>query len=270
MLLQNIGSSSSGNCTIIKDNTHTLLIDCGFSKTYTTQGLANLNLNFSMVSGVFITHTHSDHINHWSLKAMVDNKVPIYCHHKIANILKRKFDFIKDCRRSNVLKIFDNEILKIGKFFIQGFEVPHDSEGGCVGYNVIQENEKGTKKITISTDLGYTRNGLSEKFKNSDIIVIESNHDEEMLESSNRPYQLIQRIKEIGHLSNNQCSKFMLEVLKRSEKKPSHILLAHISQDCNTNKLAVKSLQNSLTENKYNGIEIVETYKDKASRKIIM
>ncbi|MDP4117150.1 MAG: MBL fold metallo-hydrolase, partial [Bacteroidota bacterium] len=266
MLLQNLGSSSSGNCTLIKENNHAILVDCGFSQAYTLQELKKLNLNFSLLNGVLITHTHTDHINKWALKAFVDNRVPIFCHKRVADIIIKKHDFIKESGRTNIISTFEDNIFKIGPLSVQAFTVPHDSEGGCVGYNIYAVNNGGTKKITISTDLGYTEDGLSDKFKDSDAIVIESNHDDGMLESSNRPYFLIQRIKEIGHLSNNQCSKFMLDVLIKSEKKPSHIMLAHISQQCNTNGLAVKSMRKSLDDNKYNDIEIVETFKDKSSK----
>jgi phosphoribosyl 1,2-cyclic phosphodiesterase len=270
MIVQNLGSSSAGNCTLLRDGSHILLIDCGFPTTYTRTELGRLNLNYSHISGLLITHIHGDHINKWTLKALIENRVPVYCSTEIAKILERKFDFIGKSGRTGIIHPVSDDMLNIAGFRVTGFPVLHDSEGGCLGYSIFKGNNGEQKKITIATDLGNAENGLEEKFADSDVIIIESNHDEEMLENSGRPYILIQRIKKTGHLSNRQCSEFMLTVLKNSVKLPSHIMLAHISQQCNTNKLAAGSLADMLKINNYRDIEIVETFKDRPSKKIVL
>lgn len=270
MLLQNLGSSSAGNCTLIRNGSHSLLIDCGFSNAYTRSMLGRHNMNYSHISGLLLTHLHGDHINKWTLKALIENRVPVFCSTEVAKILAQKFDFISQSGRTGIIHPVSEDILSIAGFKVMGFPVIHDSDGGCFGYSIFQGGNGDQKKITIATDLGEAENGLDEKFADSDVIIIESNHDEEMLENSGRPYILIQRIKKTGHLSNKQCSEFILKVLKKSIKPPSHIMLAHISGQCNTNELAVSSITNTLADNNYPAIEIVETFKDSPSKKIVL
>jgi phosphoribosyl 1,2-cyclic phosphodiesterase len=153
-------------------------------------------------------------------------------------------------------------------FGISAFEVPHDSEGGCYGFNIYRKSESGEKKITISTDMGYPGGGLVNKFVNSDAIIIESNHDPEMLENSNRPWFLKKRITEIGHLSNEQCAGFLVEIMKGSDFLPGSVLLYHISQQCNTNKLAEECTRRALDNNNFKTVKIVQTFKDSPSNVI--
>lgn len=270
MILQNLGSSSAGNCTLLRDGSHTLLIDCGFSNAYTRSALGSLNMNYSHISGLLITHIHGDHINKWTLKALIENRVPVFCSIEVAKILERKFDFIGQSGRTGIIHPVSGDMLSIAGFRVTGFPVVHDSEGGCFGYSILKGENGDQKKITIATDLGNAENGLEEKFADSDVIIIESNHDEEMLENSGRPYVLIQRIKKTGHLSNKQCSEFVLKILRKSVKHPSHIMLAHISSQCNTNKLAVGHITDTLISNNYKDIEIVETFKDRPGKKIAL
>ena len=103
-------------------------------------------------------------------------------------------------------------------------------------------------------------------FADSDAIVIESNHDPDMLEKSGRPEWLRRRIREIGHLSNEQSARFVLEVMKKSTRPPGTLVLAHISQQCNTNALAVACMEDSLACEGFAGISVVPTHKAKPSR----
>jgi len=224
--------------------------------------------NFTDLSGALITHTHTDHINRYSLKALIDNKVPIYCHEDLIEVIFRKFQTVLKPSDKNKFRPFNGKDFSIGSFEIHAFKVPHDAEGGCYGYNVFRESESGVKKVSISTDMGYPEPPLINEFINSHVIVLESNHDTEMLESSNRPYFLKKRIKEIGHLSNEQCAQFLVDILNSSDFLPDTVMLAHISQQCNTNELAEGCTRKALELNNFHKVQVVQTYKDKPSKPI--
>jgi phosphoribosyl 1,2-cyclic phosphodiesterase len=152
--------------------------------------------------------------------------------------------------------------LNIGSFEIAAFEVPHDSPGGCFGYSIA----RGAQKVTIATDLGFPTEALASRFADSRAIVIESNHDPDMLENSGRPEWLKRRIREIGHLSNEQCAQFVVTVFASSRLPPDAVVLAHISQVCNTNALAVACTESALARSGRANVHIIETFKRHPSR----
>ncbi len=255
-----LGSSSAGNCTLIWDSNSAVMVDCGFGPTYIKQQLYNLGLDVDKISGVVITHTHRDHVNKYFMDNLSRAKVPVFCHYNIHKDLVKKFlDKSKKYHQGFINTYFD-ENLTIGNFRLKAFEVPHDSVGGCFGYTIYKTVDGIEKKISIATDMGYPDENLIENFIDSDIIIIESNHDPEMLENSGRPYFLIERIKQIGHLSNAQCGNFLIEILKRSKKIPQNIILAHISQHCNTNDISKKYIENCLSENGFGDVSVKMTY----------
>lgn len=262
--IQVLGSTSAGNCTILWNKKDAIMIDCGFSSRYICQNLKQNYLDLLSLSGLLITHVHTDHVNEFMLNRLVKEKVPIFCHSKISRVLKRRYASVKAAHGLNLLTTFKNETFPMGSFTVQAFEVPHDSAGGCFGFNIMPSNS-GTKKVTIATDLGYPDDEILPYFLNSDVIIIESNHDRDMLENSSRPSWLKKRIEKIGHLSNDQCAEFLEKILKNSKKIPRAIVLAHISQECNTNTHAIRCLKNMLTQNNYKDIEIIQTHKSKAN-----
>ncbi len=232
--LRNLGSSSSGNSTLIWQGTEALLMDIGFSQRYMAERFESASIRLDDVKGVLITHLHSDHITQAMLNKVLRYHIPVYIHQNLYQNFLNRFK----PKSLEFVNTYKDEAFRIGSFVVRGFEVPHDSYGGCYGYNV----ERDDKKITIATDMGFPENGLADNFKDSDLIVIESNHDPHMLETSNRPPDLIDRIKNIGHLSNAQCVDFLDDVFKRSEKLPKSVALAHLSEDCNLPDLAQKGV----------------------------
>ena len=266
--LQVLGSTSAGNCTVIWDNRNALLIDCGFSQKYIYQNLKDINLDFTHISGLLITHTHTDHVNKSILSRFVKEHIPIYCHKKVYKDLSKKYQEIALARKLNLLNTFSKELFTIGSFKAQAFEVPHDSSGGCFGFNIFSRSNSSKKKITVATDLGYPADTILPHFIDSDLIVIEANHDSDMLENSPRPRWLKKRITRIGHLSNSQCADLLKKVLSRSNKLPKAIILAHISQECNTNNDAVGCIKRMLGQNNYNKIKVIETHKRKANNTV--
>jgi len=256
--LQVLGSSSAGNATLVWSDRTAILIDCGFSPRYVAKQLKALGLSLSSLSGLVVTHVHSDHVNNVIVDELTRRGVPVFCPPRIERPLKMQYASLEGASRAGLLRMFRKGGLVIGGLGLEAFEVPHDSPGGCFGYSIFD----GDLKITIATDIGYPSDGMLERFADSHLIVLESNHDLEMLERSDRPAWLKRRIRERGHLSNDQCAGFAVDVLRRSETVARTIVLAHISQECNTNVLAVGCTAAALAANGFGRIPVLETHMD--------
>lgn len=258
-----LASTSAGNCTVIWNDTVSILVDCGTNLSYTEDALAGLGLSLQRLSAVFITHSHGDHINRSTLKKVAEYNVPVYCHEKVAKVIKKTHPFMHNKNGSIVAYAEGKGTCNGFDFF--SFSVPHDSNGGCFGYSFFLTHAKGMHKISIATDIASAGPELVPHFANSDIIIIESNHDVRLLAESSRPKWLKDRIANTGHLSNDQCGVFIHEVLTASENYPAAIVLAHISQECNTNLHAMNRMHETLAIAQKPHIAIVETHGEKPS-----
>ncbi len=261
-----LGSSSAGNCTVVWNGTHALLVDCGFSPRYTFRNLRALGLGPSNLTGVLITHTHADHFNENVLGYLLEWRVPICTPESVATDLARKSPAARLAARQGLLKTFRDGALEIGRFDVACFEVPHDSPGGCYGYGIMHTEGQTKRTVSVATDVGFTRDGLRDRFVDTDVIVFESNHDPDMLENSGRPEWLKQRIRKIGHLSNQQCAGFLADVFHHSSRPPAAVVLAHISQTCNTNALALECTNGELQRNGFSNTLVVESFKMTANK----
>lgn len=263
-----LGSSSGGNATLIWNSGTAILVDCGFNPAYIAGHLAKLGMEIQDLDGVFITHIHGDHVNEWTVRKLVDKYVPIYCPPQIESHLKNKYTGLARASRQNLLKTLKGSEAESGEFLVRSFEVPHDSDGGCFGYNVCFESDSRTKKVSVSTDVAHPTESVINSFADSDVIVMESNYDVDMLEQSARPAWLKRRIREDGHLSNDQCADSLVQILRRSEILPSNISLAHVSQECNTNALALQCTTAALESVGMGGIKVMETHPDRPGETI--
>jgi len=263
-----LGSSSAGNATLIWSAESAILIDCGFTPGYVTVQLRKLGLNMSDLDAVFITHVHGDHVNDSIVGKLVRERIPIYCPSEIETHLRKKYHSAASASRQGLLNPMPKSEMTLDHLMVRSFEVPHDSEGGCFGYNIFFESEGRTKKVSVSTDIASATKSVIDHIANSDVIVLESNYDDEMLEQSTRPEWLKRRIREDGHLSNDQCSESFLQIIDISQTLPRALALAHISQECNTNELALSCTEVALDKQGICGIEVHETHADKPGHTI--
>ena len=116
--------------------------------------------------------------------------------------------------------------------------------------------------------MAHTTRSVVGHIANSNVIVIESNYDVDMLENSRRPVWLKRRIQETGHLSNDQCAESLLQIIDQSKTLPKSIALAHISQECNTNALALECTEMALGGRGIRGINVSETHPHRPGRTI--
>ena len=264
-----LGSSSSGNSTLVRSGDSALLVDCGFSPAYLMTQLRSCDLGIEDLTGVLITHVHGDHVNERFVKKLIRAGIPIYCRHEIELNLQAGYDAFAHASHIGLLKTLHKNEHELGDFHVESFEVPHDSPGGCFGYRISSESAGKIRKVTIATDIAHPTESSTRHFINSGLLVIESNHDVNMLENSGRPLWLKRRIREKGHLSNDQCAEIVLNVFDRSTDLPQSVMLAHVSQECNTNALAVECVEEVTRDRGVNSVAIVETYPFKASKVVV-
>jgi phosphoribosyl 1,2-cyclic phosphodiesterase len=198
----------------------------------------------------------------------VKDQVPMYCPPAIEPFLKKKYGVLAIASRQGFLRTIKKSEIGLNEFCVRHFEVPHDSDGGCFGYNVFFDGGGKTRKVSISTDIARPTKSVVNQMVDSDAIVLESNYDPQMLEESGRPTWLKRRITENGHLSNDQCGESIAQILDQSKTFPECIALAHVSRECNTNTLARECTEGFLASRGIQGIDVIETYPERPSSTI--
>ncbi|MCI5725439.1 MBL fold metallo-hydrolase [Fusobacterium sp.] len=223
MKISVLGSGSAGNSTYIEVDGLKILVDAGFSCKKIEEKLEQIGEKLSNISAMLITHEHTDHISGAGIVARKYD-IPLYISRESYEAGATKLGELD----RTLLKFIDTKEFILGDTIkISPFDVMHDAER-TLGFRI--ESQLG-KKIAISTDIGYIDNIVREYFKDVDAMIIESNYDYNMLMNCSYPWNLKARVKSRnGHLSNNDCARFIKEMHNDKMKK---IFLAHISKDSN-------------------------------------
>ena len=232
-----LSSGSSGNCYYLGNEFHGILIDAGISASSIRRFLKNIDISMQTIMGVLITHNHSDHIR--GLEVLIrKNHLPAFTTPKIwTSILSPRRDISTDCIREIPMQ----HKFHLAGFDIEAFPVSHDAPE-TIGFHICA----GDKKITIVTDLGHICETAAHYIKEANLLVIESNYDDEMLINGDYPNYLKARIKsDHGHLGNYQTSAFLANNITDSM---SHICLAHLSKNNNSPELVLQTIHRTLTE----------------------
>ncbi len=227
-------SGSKGNCIYIRLGDDELLIDAGISRKRICAALSELNSDISRIKAIFVTHEHVDHTSGLDMLAKYNN-LQIHMTEPSAKLLlsSKKAENIDKCLKIHPLLFTE----KIGALTVSSFVTSHDS-AASVGYIVTD----GTKEHTvgIATDMGFVTDSVREALKTVENVILESNHDENMLLSGPYPYELKKRIlSSTGHLSNEAAAELACELISSGTKR---ILLAHLSEENNLPELAYHSL----------------------------
>ena len=239
-----LGSGSSGNSSYIEMGKRKFLIDAGFSGKKTIEKLNNIERRIEDIDGIFVTHEHSDHIQGLGVLSRKFD-IPVYLHEITYGMIKEKVGKIE---KKNI-NFINEEKITIDDCVINSFEVMHDAEK-CLGFTFEHED----KKLAYASDVGCKNNIIKENFKHSDVIVVESNYDYNMLMTGPYHWELKNRVKgRNGHLSNAEASKLISQVMSDKLKK---IYLMHISKDNNTPELAYNSLYEILERENKSHLEI--------------
>jgi phosphoribosyl 1,2-cyclic phosphodiesterase len=234
MRFESIASGSSGNCIYVGSaNTH-LLMDVGISRKRTVDALREIELDMRDIDGIFLTHEHTDHITGLPVIAK-HSDMPIYATKGTIDAI-RKMPKYQDIDPARFISVRADEPVTVGDLTIDPMHISHDA-ADPVGYRIYE----GAKKACICTDLGCYTDYTRECLKNSDVLLLESNHDINMLQVGSYPYRLKQRILgERGHLSNASSGQLLSKVLNNHLKG---IFLGHLSQENNLPELAFETVR---------------------------
>lgn len=248
-----LGSGSSGNCTFIGNDSSGVLIDAGLSALQTAARMEKIGARMAGIHGICLSHEHNDH----TAGLRVLNRrhgIPVYANSGTVEALCRG-----EALAGLEWQVFSTgTAFSVGSFSIEPFTVPHDALDP-VGFVV----QAGGVRVGVVTDMGMSTTLIRDKLKSCHAIVVEANHDEDMLKTSKRPWSLIQRILgRQGHLCNEAAAQMLAEIAGPDLR---HVYLAHISQQCNRRELALKTVERILRAKGHSHIRISLTYPDQVS-----
>lgn len=234
MKISLLASGSKGNCCFVETQNNNFLIDVGMTCSYIEKELNDIGKSGKDIDAVFITHTHTDHIN--GLKVFVKKYNPIIY------VSEKMYQELKNIVWSDNYIILEKE-LKIDNLNINIIKTSHDVDDS-MGYIFEEDNHS----FVYITDTGYINTKNYKLLIDKNMYILESNHDVDMLMNNPKyPYHLKQRILgDKGHLSNKDCSYYLSKFITDNTK---YIVLAHLSEHNNTPSLALKQLQKTLKEN---------------------
>ncbi|NLM27595.1 MAG: MBL fold metallo-hydrolase [Clostridiaceae bacterium] len=260
--LASLYSGSSGNSVYISSkNTH-ILVDAGLSGKRIEESLAHIGGNIKNIQAILISHEHSDHIMGAGVLSR-RYKIPIYANEKTWEAMRL---CIKQIDPECIRVFSTGQPFKIGDIEVNTFNTPHDAVEP-VGFNFCCDR----KKATIATDIGHINRSLLNNLVGSDIILLESNHDIEMLKVGRYPWPLKQRImSDKGHLCNDIAAKVVAYLAVNGTKK---FLLGHLSKENNFPELAFQTVKNALTEKSITtgrDVYVGIAYRDRVSESLVI
>lgn len=224
-------SGSSGNALLVAGGDTRILIDAGLSGKTVAEALASVGVLPETIDAILVTHEHSDHVKGVGILSR-KYRLPIYANEPTWDAMARTVGNVAcGCQR-----FFDQEgDFYIGDLAIRPFAIPHDA-AAPVGYRVYY----GGRSLSTATDMGYFKKSVGQAIAGSDLVLLESNHDPDML-MQNQHYSaaLKQRILSThGHLSNQSCAEALLRLYDTGVR---HVVLGHLSGENNTPELAMNT-----------------------------
>lgn len=227
-------SSSKGNSYYIQGNGSAILIDAGRNLKQLELAMAENALSMRDVGAIFVTHEHSDHIS--ALKVLLKRyDIPLFASRGTLEYLAR-YDKVPASARLGVIE----DRIELADFSVERVETSHDAAEPC-GYFITTPDGR---RMSIVTDTGYLTQNARQALSRSNLAVIESNHDIDMLKDGMYPYILKKRIlSDCGHLSNSACAEALPDFVGSGLTR---IILGHLSEENNTPHLALSESVDSL------------------------
>jgi phosphoribosyl 1,2-cyclic phosphodiesterase len=235
-----LGSGSSGNCTLLETQTTRLLVDAGLGKKETLRRLAAVECQVDRLDGIVVSHEHSDHIG--SLAQVLGQwRTTVYLtegtHTEVMRVLpegsRKRLDRVEHIRAGHRFMVGDIEV--------SPFSIPHDAVDP-VGFAF----RANGIKVAIVTDLGYLPELVKFHLRDADCLMLESNHDLDMLKVGPYPWHIKQRVmSRTGHLSNHTVSEFLADA-EGFDAHARYLVLAHLSENNNNPDVARISAEEAL------------------------
>lgn len=252
-----LGSGSTGNAMVVAADEGKVLIDAGLSARKVEQLLKERGMSPQELDAILVTHEHADHIK--GLGAIARKyDLPIYANEKTWEALDKQ---IGEIAEANKCVMQTGEIREFGSLQVESYGISHDA-AEPVGYCFYHEEEK----LSLATDLGYMSSKVKEKIQDSDVLILESNHDIEMLRMGRYPWNIKRRIlSDVGHLSNEAAGTGLVDVMTAKTKR---VYLAHLSRDHNLMDLARLTVNNMVEERLSpddHRAKLMDTYHDRST-----
>ena len=233
-----LGSGSSGNCYYLTTGNTSILIDAGISIRVLKRTLKTFDIDIDQIDAVFVTHDHADHIKAVGNLANEYDKL-VYATEKVHAGINSNYCMTSKLTERHSRIVQKDVSLQFGDLLITPFDVPHDSSD-CVGYRV----EVDGVVFCLITDAGHVTSTMEEQVSKANYLVLEANHDEDMLMMGTYPAYLKGRIRgERGHLCNKDTAKLIAEHATPILK---HVWLCHLSEENNHPELARKTVEGLL------------------------
>ena len=256
MKMCSIASGSSGNCIYVANEDTHILIDAGISKKRIVEGLNSIGVDNNCISGILVTHEHSDHISGLGVMARAYN-IPIYGTRETL-LAVDEYKNTGNINSELYRPIIPDEEFYINSLKIMPFSTSHDAVNP-VCYTI----EGDDKKVAVATDLGEYSDYIIANLEGLDIVLIEANYDKNMLQVGPYPYYLKQRILgNKGHLSNENSGQLLRTILSDRLK---YIILGHLSKENNYPELAYEAVKVELKDCLNDNISLAVANRDKPS-----
>ena len=232
------GSGSSGNCYLLYTDDDALLIDAGVGIRTLKKNFRDYGITLTQVHHLLITHDHADHIKCVG-SISHDLHLPVYATEEVHRGIDRNYCVTRKVDAVDRHIIEPGHTIEMGDFRVTPFSVPHDSSDN-VGYMI----EAGGVAFCIITDAGHITDEIASYIQQADYLVIEANHDREMLAAGPYPEHLKVRIASgTGHLNNNDCGE---AIAQNMTERLRHVWLCHLSEENNHPELARKTVESVL------------------------
>ncbi|MDR1195698.1 MAG: MBL fold metallo-hydrolase [Endomicrobium sp.] len=252
-----LASGSSGNCSVLWNESVAVLIDCGCSAKYIVENLASLGIEPCNLTAAVITHAHIDHISASGLNFLLKNNIPVHLHEDTLEDIFRKYGNKAD----ECYSVSFNGGFKIKDIVVEPFNVYHKDEriSRTLGFSFSSFVQGKKYKVGYVTDTGKVCKNMIKSLSDSNILVIESNYDREMLDSSFRPYENKRWVlSDWGHLANEDAAHAIAEIKAASTAPDSlkYVFLAHLSYHHNSPELALQVSKKMLYSQDINDVKL--------------
>lgn len=239
-----LSSGSSGNCYYLGTEQHAILIDAGIPVRTIQKVLRENGLSFGKIMALLVTHDHTDHIRSAGSLGELYH-IPVYSTQAVHGGMERNYGMSKKLSSAS-RRIIDREspfYIPGTQFRITAFSVPHDSTDN-VGYYIEYGTGSNIIRFCLATDVGYVTPDIRRFLSMADHVVMESNHDVDMLMNGPYPAYLKKRVRgEGGHLSNKECAELIHDIWHKGLK---HLFLCHLSAENNDPDIAYRTAARAL------------------------
>lgn len=261
-----LGSGSGGNAAVVCTPRTSLLIDSGLSLRVLGERIKARGMALDDIDALIVTHTHGDHVRGSAITACVNHRILMYNHAANEEIVAHKYAHFRRLAERRLNVTFGDAPLVINDLTIRPVAVPHDADGVTVALLIEHDDGEDRQRIAFATDLGGVPRALTDHFAECDVLVLEFNHDAQMLQNSRRTQFLKDRVNGThGHLSNAQAAAALRTILARGSRPPLAVVAAHLSGECNTPCIVSQILCDILQKHKAPKTRVILAAQDKPS-----